>query len=80
MLLPAGRITTPGRHATLLTFCVVTYAFAPVAGFGWLLLVMGVAQTEPRQAWLRRSYVAGFLLVLFYAEIPLAGLLLDALG
>ena len=29
------------RHALLLAFCLVTYAFAPVAGFGWLLLVMG---------------------------------------
>ncbi len=25
------------RHASLLVFCVTTYALAPVAGFGWLL-------------------------------------------
>jgi hypothetical protein len=77
MLLPAGRITVRMRHATLLAFCVVTYAFAPVAGFGWLLLVMGAAQTAADQTWLRRAYVTGFLLVLVYSEVPLAGLLLD---
>jgi hypothetical protein len=54
----------------------VTYAFAPVAGFGWLLLVMGIAQTEGPQVWLRRVYVAGFLVVLFYSEVPWTSLLL----
>ena len=65
------------RHALLLTFCLVTYAFAPVAGFGWLLLVMGAAQTAEPDIWARRAYVAAFLVVLFYSEVPWAGLLLD---
>ena len=65
------------RHGLLLSFCLVTYAFAPVAGFGWLLLVMGAAQIEPDQRWLLRLYVAAFLVVLFYSEVPWAGLLLD---
>ena len=65
------------RHGLLLTFCLVTYAFAPVAGFGWLLLVMGAAQIEPEQRWLLRLYVAAFLVVLFYSEVPWAGLLRD---
>src|SRR5690606_1322165 len=30
------------RHAALLTFCVTTYALAPVAGFGWLIATMGL--------------------------------------
>jgi hypothetical protein len=34
MILPAGRLHPNLRHAVLLTFCLVTYAFAPVAGFG----------------------------------------------
>jgi hypothetical protein len=66
------------RHALLIGFCLVTYAFAPVPGFGWLLLVMGAAQTEDHQVWLRRGYAAAFLIVLFYAEVPWAGLVLDA--
>jgi hypothetical protein len=77
MLLPAGPRLAIVRHVALLLFCFVTYAFAPVAGFGWLLLVMGAAQTEPHQHWLQRLYVIAFLLVLFYAEVPWAGLLLD---
>jgi hypothetical protein len=65
------------HHGLLLMFCLTTYAFAPVAGFGWLLLIMGLAQCEERQRMLRRTYVAAFLLMLFYAEVPWAGLLLD---
>jgi hypothetical protein len=68
------------RHAALLSFCGITYAFAPVAGFGWLLLVMGLAQLAPRQVWLGRAYIAMFLAVLFYGEVPWAELALDLIG
>ncbi len=63
------------RHAALLLFCVVTYAFAPVAGFGCLLLVLGLAQTDPQETRLRVLYVAVYFLVLIYAEAPWASLL-----
>jgi hypothetical protein len=76
----AGRRLVLLRHLLLLGFCVVTYAFAPVAGFGWLLLVMGAAQTDEADVWLRRAYVAAFLVVLLYSEVPWAGLLLDLTG
>jgi hypothetical protein len=76
MLLPLWRGVAASRHAVLLAFCGVTYAFAPVAGFGWLLLVMGVAQVAPANVWLRRTYLAAFLLVLFYSEVPWPELLL----
>lgn len=68
------------RHAALLLFCAITYLFAPVAGFGWLLLAMGVAQLERRQRALRRAYIAAFVVVIFYGEIPWAELTLGALG
>jgi hypothetical protein len=74
MLLPLGPFTS-ARHALLLAFCGVTYTFAPVPGFGWLLIVMGLAQAGPRAIWLRTLYVAAFLFVLFSAEIPWASLL-----
>ncbi len=77
MLAPRRRIASWLRHVLLLTFCLVTYAFAPVAGFGWLLIVMGAAQTGEADVWPRRAYVAAFLIVLFYSEVPWAGLLLD---
>jgi hypothetical protein len=65
------------RHAALLTFCVTTYALAPVAGFGWLIATMGLAQCRRRERSLRAAYVAVFLLILMYAEVPWAGVLAD---
>jgi hypothetical protein len=76
MLWPSARLAM-ARHAALLMFCVTTYAFAPVAGFGWLLLVMGAVQVLPHQRWLRSAYVAAFVVVLFYAEVPWPAMLLD---
>jgi hypothetical protein len=80
MLIPPTRRIALLRHALLLTFCAVTYAFAPVAGFGWLLLVMGLAQLEPRQTWLGRAYVVAFVVVLFYDAISFADLALLVLA
>ena len=65
------------RHGSVLTFCLVTYAMAPVAGFGWLLLVMGLAMSPGRRLVVASLYVTAFLLVLFYSEVPWPGLLLD---
>jgi hypothetical protein len=67
------------RHAALLVFCLTTYAIAPVAGFGCLLLVLGVAQTHPDERRTRGLYAAAFFLVLVYAEAPWAGLLRQSL-
>jgi len=80
MLAPSTMVLVRLRHAALLLFCEITYLFAPVAGFGWLLLAMGVAQLEPRQLALRRAYIAAFVVVIFYGEIPWAELTLGALG
>jgi hypothetical protein len=71
-----GRIAAV-RHAALLTFCATTYALAPVAGFGWLLAAMGLAQCQAHQRALQGAYVAVFVLILLYAEIPWAGVLAD---
>jgi hypothetical protein len=67
------------RHAALLLFCVTTYALAPVAGFGWLLATMGLAQSRPEQRVVFGSYVAVFVVILLYSEIPWAGVLADLL-
>jgi hypothetical protein len=65
------------RHALLLTFGAATYAVAPVAGFGWLLAAMGLAQCDSEQRGLRLAYVAVFALVLIFAETPVLRLLLS---
>ena len=77
MMLAPARRTGAWRHMVLLAFCGITYAFAPVAGFGWLLLVMGLAQVEDRQVWISRLYVVTFLVVLFYDQLPWTELALD---
>jgi len=61
------------RHVALLFFCIVTYAIAPVAGFGWLLVVMGMAQVRPEHRALKAIYIAAYFLILLFAEIPWAG-------
>ena len=58
------------RHASLLAFCVTTYALAPVAGFGWLLATMGLAQCRPDQKSLRGAYLAVFVLILCTRRFP----------
>jgi hypothetical protein len=63
------------RHVALLLFCVTTYAFAPVAGFGCLLAAMGLAQCLSPGRMLQSGYVVVFVLVLLYAEIPWASVL-----
>jgi hypothetical protein len=79
-LLPDRRSLRRARLVALLAFCAVTYAFAPVAGFGWLILVMGLAQTQPDEPIFRGLFIAVFLAVLFYAEVPWAGVLVDWRG
>ena len=77
MLWPStASLVVTARHVLLLAFCATTYAFAPVAGFGWLLLVMGLAQVPTDRYWLRFMYIGAFLLVIFYDEVPWPALLL----
>jgi hypothetical protein len=76
MFLPFGPRQEWMRHAVLIAFCFVTYAMAPVAGFGWLLLIMGLAGTGGRSSVLNVAYLAAFLLVLLYAEVPWPSLVL----
>jgi hypothetical protein len=76
-LLPTAARLEPARHASLLAFCVATYALAPVAGFGWLLSTMGLAHCRPNQRWLRGAYLAVFVLILLYTEFPWTAVLAD---
>jgi hypothetical protein len=75
-LLPIGRRLHVLRHLLLLVYCIVTYAIATVDGFGWLLLAMGAAQSDPEQRSMRWAYIAVFVLILLYREIPWAEMVL----
>lgn len=73
--IPATGRLKSGRHVALLTFCITTYALAPVAGFGWLIATIGLAQCQSNQRWLRGAYISVFLLIVLYSEIPWTGVL-----
>jgi hypothetical protein len=66
------------RDPLLLLFCATTYALAPVAGFGFLLVALGVAQTAPERVCTRIAYAAVFAWILVATRWPwldaLAGL------
>jgi hypothetical protein len=66
------------RDGLLLAFCATSYALAPVEGFGWLLVAMGVAQCEPARRRTRWGYVLVFALIGLYATLPWDALLTGA--
>ena len=80
----AGAVDAPrllvARHGVVLLFCLTTYAFAPVAGFGWLVIVLGLVTCLPDDRWLRALYIATYAMVLLYSEVPWASLALSGLG
>jgi hypothetical protein len=60
------------RNVSLLLFCTTTFSVATVAGFGWLLCALGLAQSDQSVRRTRLAYVGVFLLILLYRELPLA--------
>jgi hypothetical protein len=70
--LPFSSTISVIRNATLLVFAVTTYAVAPVVGFGWLLMILGITQANRPQdgAW-RVGYLAAFVLIRAY-DFPFA--------
>jgi hypothetical protein len=65
------------RHVSLLGFVALTYAFAPVAGFGWLLLALGLTMCGSNERAFRIAYVTLFFVVLVHAEISWIAILLS---
>jgi hypothetical protein len=65
-LLPWSGLIGRLRHVFLLLFAVGTYAVATVAGFAWLLMIMGCAQCEPDMRRTRLAYVTVFFLIQVY--------------
>lgn len=80
LLSPWPALLHRSRHLLLMAFTTLTYAVAPVAGFGWLLAAMGLAQCQPSQIAWRLAYLGAFALVLIYSETPLVHLVLEAIS
>jgi hypothetical protein len=72
-LAPSSTWLSRSRDVWLLLFLFTTYVFAPVIGFGWVLAIMGIAQTDSRRAGIPGLYVVVFLLLQMY-RIPWAKL------
>lgn len=66
-LCPSGYLLSKWRHALLLAFGLGTYALAPVVGFGWLLMVMGLSQCSQEQEKTRAFYLITFLVIQIYS-------------
>lgn len=47
-LWPGERAVTRARHAALVVFALTTFTLPTLAGFGWLLVAMALAQCGPR--------------------------------
>jgi hypothetical protein len=71
-LLPWGRATMLVRHFGLMAFCLATFAFAPVPTFGWLIVILGLAQVDAKHKRLRTVYVAVWFLIGFVSQTPWA--------
>jgi len=54
------------RNALLLLFAVTTYVIAPVRGFGWMLMLLGLAQCDDSNRPFRPLYLAAIVLVQAY--------------
>ncbi len=70
-LWPVGRGASRLRDPLLLLFCATTYAIAPVAGFGWLLLSLGLVQGESQARWRPWAYLSAYALVFAYRELAI---------
>jgi hypothetical protein len=51
------------RNVSMILFIMATYPIAPVIGFGWLLISMGLAQCPREFVLLRTAYITLFLLL-----------------
>lgn len=66
-----GRIRDP----VLLIFCFTIYAVVPVVSFGWIILAMGIAQSDEESPAIRYWYIFAFIVLIFYYEVPWAELI-----
>ena len=66
-LIPTRQPLARWRDAVLLSFIVVTYPPTNVIHFGWILIVMAVAQCPKEQRRTRFAYVASFLFLFCFS-------------
>jgi hypothetical protein len=73
-MVPRSTWLSRWRHPLLLFFVFSTYLFAPVIGFGWLMIILGVAQLEPSATRMRLVYLLSIVVLQAY-KYPWSSLL-----
>lgn len=73
-LWPAGKSISKWRDYILIAFILSTYSVAPVLGFGWTLIIMGLAQCEERFKYIPRLYMLAFIILQVY-NLPFRAIL-----
>lgn len=66
-LWPEGGLLARWRDYLLILFILSTYALAPVLGFGWTLIIMGLAQCSDRSRLLPHLYLFAFIILQAYS-------------
>lgn len=74
-LIPKHMAISKFRDYFLILFCLSVYSVATVEGFGWLLIAMGISQSDNKKIPVL-LYILCFLIILIYREIPIFDIML----
>jgi len=64
------------RDYFLILFCISVYSVATVEGFGWLLIAMGISQSDNKKLPIL-LYILSFFIILFYREVSVLNIILE---
>ena len=73
-LWPLGKSISKWRDFVLIVFILSTYSVAPVLGFGWTLIIMGLVQCDSRYPFIRWLYMIAFVVLQIY-NLPFRAIL-----
>jgi len=75
-LIPKKISISKYRDYFLILFCISVYSVATVEGFGWLLIAMGISQSDNKKLPIL-LYILSFFIILFYREVPILNIILE---
>ena len=75
-LIPKKISISKYRDYFLILFCISVYSVATVEGFGWLLIAMGISQSDNKKLPIL-LYILSFFIILFYREVPILNIVLE---
>ena len=75
-LIPKKLAISKYRDYFLILFCISIYSVATVEGFGWLLIAMGISQSDNKKLPIL-LYILSFFIILFYREVSVLNIILE---